>query len=66
MKMIKSRRLKIYEKHQMRKYYKIVTIPEIILKGKWLEKLGFKIGLMVNIEQMENKLIITLDREGKY
>lgn len=56
------RRLKICEKHQMRKEYKTITIPEINLKGKWLEKLGFKIGLMINIEQKKNKLIITIDK----
>ncbi|WP_428228511.1 SymE family type I addiction module toxin [Flavobacterium sp.] len=63
--MINLRRLKIYEKRQTRKYYKTVAIPEINLKGKWLEKLGFKIGLMVNIEQKENKLIITIEKEQK-
>ncbi|UTN03823.1 type I toxin-antitoxin system SymE family toxin [Flavobacterium bizetiae] len=57
------RKLKIYKKYQTRKYHKTVSIPEINLKGKWLEKLGFKIGLMVNIEQKEHKLIITVEKE---
>ncbi|MBW3519237.1 SymE family type I addiction module toxin [Flavobacterium sp. NKUCC04_CG] len=58
------RKLKIYTKYQSRSNG-LTSIPEIRLEGKWLEKLGFKQGLMVNIEQRQNKLIITIDKESK-
>ncbi|TPG34030.1 type I addiction module toxin, SymE family [Flavobacterium pectinovorum] len=35
------------------------------MKGKWLKKLGFKEGEMINIEQKKNKLIITIEKEQK-
>jgi toxic protein SymE len=60
--MSKSRKLKIYAKYQARTYGG-TTIPEIRLKGKWLDKLGFKQGQMVNIEQNKNKLTITIANE---
>jgi toxic protein SymE len=56
-----SRKLKIHKKYQARAY-RGITIPEIILKGKWLDKLGFKEGKMINIQQQKNKLIITIDK----
>jgi len=56
------RKLKIYTKYQIRTYG-LITIPEIRFKGKWLEKLGFKEGKIINIEQKKNKLIITLDNK---
>ena len=59
--MINSRRLKIHTRYQTG-IHKITTVPEIRLKGKWLDKLGFKEGQMVNIEQKKNKLTITLDQ----
>ncbi len=37
-----------------------MIVPEILLKGKWLEEIGFKPGQNVQIEQQKNKLIITL------
>lgn len=58
------RKLKIYSKYQARTYG-LTTIPEIRLKGKWLEKLGFKEGKSISIEQKKNKLTITLDKEQK-
>lgn len=61
MTMINSRRLKIHTRYQTNTY-RIITVPEIRLKGKWLDKLGFKEGQMVNIEQKKNKLTITIDK----
>ncbi|WP_268847016.1 SymE family type I addiction module toxin [Flavobacterium aestivum] len=58
--MTNSRKLKIHSKYQARTYGS-TTIPEIRLEGKWLDKLGFKEGQMVNIEQKKNKLTITID-----
>lgn len=58
------RKLKIYSKYQTRRYG-LTTIPEIRLKGKWLEKLGFKQGKRISVEQKKNKLTITLDKEKK-
>jgi len=56
-----SRKLKIHSKFQTRTSNHI-TIPSIILEGKWLEKLGFDKGKMVIIEQKKNKLTITLEK----
>lgn len=41
MTMTHSRKLKIHTKYQTRAHGE-TTIPEIRLKGKWLDKLGFK------------------------
>ncbi|HEX8016418.1 MAG TPA: SymE family type I addiction module toxin [Flavobacterium sp.] len=60
----KFRKLKIHTKYQARTYGG-TTIPEIRLEGKWLEKLGFRKGQIVNIEQKKNKLTITIDKEPK-
>lgn len=43
----------------MRKYGQTI-VPELLLKGKWLEELGFKAGHTVQIEQRKDKLVITL------
>lgn len=43
--MINSRRLKIHTRYQIGTY-RMTTVPEIRLKGKWLDKLGFKEGQM--------------------
>jgi toxic protein SymE len=65
MTMANSRKLKVYSKYQARAYGKAATIPEIRLLGKWLDRLGFKEGQMVTIDQKKNKLIITVDKEQK-
>lgn len=62
MTMINLRRLKIHTRYQTNTY-KMITVPEIRLTGKWLDKLGFKEGQMVNIEQKKNKLTITIDKD---
>lgn len=63
--MTNSRKLKIHTKHQARAYGGTTTIPEIRLEGKWLDKLGFKQGQMVIIDQKKNKLTITVDKGEK-
>jgi len=55
--MKKTRKLKIHPKIILRRYNKTI-VPEILLKGKWLEEAGFKPGQNVEIQQKENKLII--------
>ena len=63
--MSKLRKLKVYEKFQYRDR-RIITIPEIQLKGKWLRELGFEIGKEIEIKQQKNKLTITLiDKKGE-
>lgn len=62
--MTKTRKLKIHTKYQSRVRYWI-KIPEIRLEGKWLDKLGFKQGQIIIIEQQKNKLTITIDNSQK-
>ncbi|MBE8723840.1 SymE family type I addiction module toxin [Flavobacterium hungaricum] len=57
------RKLKIHKKYQARTY-RGINVPEIILKGKWLESLGFKQGKMVVVKQEKNKLTITVDKNN--
>lgn len=57
-----SRKLKIHTRYQT-STDRTITVPEIRLKGKWLEKLGFKEGQMVDITQKKNKLTITVDKK---
>jgi len=56
----KSRKLKIYQKHQPRDWNKYAVVPEIRLAGKWLRALGFEIGKDIEVKQQKNKLTITL------
>lgn len=56
------RKLKIHSKYQKRTY-KDITIPEIRLEGKWLEKLGFEKNQTIIVEEMKNKLIITVQKD---
>ena len=37
--------------------------PTIMMKGKWLEKFGFKVGQKYNVECKKNTLIIKIDIE---
>lgn len=55
------RKLKIHSKYQKRTY-KGITIPSIKLEGKWLEKLGFEKDQIVLVEEMKNKLILTIQK----
>lgn len=57
--MKKTRKLKIQPK-TVNRTFNYVIVPEILLKGKWLEEAGFKPGQHVQIEQQKNKLTITI------
>jgi len=61
----KLRILKIYSKFRYRRWGNNYTVPEIRLEGQWLEQLGFEQGNEVQIEQKNNKLIITVKKEKK-
>lgn len=61
--MANFRKLKIHSKYKQRSW-RYITVPEIRLEGKWLNKLGFEEGKQVRIEQLKNKLIITLNEDG--
>ncbi|MBL7882028.1 SymE family type I addiction module toxin [Chryseobacterium gambrini] len=58
--MTNSRKLKIYSRFQ-KSSNKLIIVPEIRLRGKWLDEIGFGEGKMVNIQQKKNKIIITVD-----
>ncbi|UMY64670.1 MULTISPECIES: SymE family type I addiction module toxin [unclassified Flavobacterium] len=60
--MANPRKLKIHRKYQVRAYGITTTIPEIRLKGKWLEKLGFRQGQTVIVEELEDTLVIRVDK----
>lgn len=62
MTMEKFKRLKIHRKFRSRRWDN-TTVPEIRLEGKWLDKLGFKEGQEVIIEQQQNKLTIMVNKE---
>lgn len=38
-------------------------IPTIIMKGKWLEKFGFKVGQRHQVNCHEGKLVITIEAD---
>lgn len=54
------RKMTISYAHQETQY-KTETIPYIRIKGKWLEKLGFKQGQKISIQVSDKKLTITTD-----
>ena len=43
--------------------YKYQQVPTVMLKGKWLEQLGFTIGDFVSVSCENGKIIITPDAE---
>jgi toxic protein SymE len=53
------RTLKVYETYQSRDWNKHVSRPEIRLQGKWLQELSFEIGQTIQVQQHQNKLVIT-------
>lgn len=55
--MEKLRKKKVYSKFRCRTY-DVIRIPEIRLEGRWLDKLGFKEGTEIVIQQEPNKLTI--------
>ena len=65
----KNRKLKVYYGHQKGKSeggYGVrsdeITVPTIILKGKWLEELGFDIGEKIDISCKKGRLTISVDK----
>lgn len=61
--MKKTRNLTVSYKSEQRRgkgYYSsaYVETPALILKGKWLEKLGFGVGTKVAVECQEGVLIV--------
>ena len=65
--MAKKRSIKVYGqsgyKYQETPTYKHQATPTIMLKGKWLEELGFKIGDYISIACEDGRLVITPDAE---
>ena len=57
--MAKKRSIKVYGQSG----YKYQETPTIMLKGKWLEELGFKIGYYISIACEDGRLVITPDAE---
>jgi len=57
-----SKRLKVYTAYQAGSY-KMMPVPEIRLKGKWLKEIGFEEGNTIKVQQRKNKITITLDRQ---
>lgn len=54
-----KRSVKVYGRNG----YNYQLTPTIMLKGKWLQELGFEIGDYISITCEEGKLIITPDTE---
>lgn len=52
------KKIKIQPKLRKRAFDEI-WIPEIRMEGRWLEKLGFKVGEFIQIELKEKELVIT-------
>jgi len=52
------KKIKIQPKLRKRAFDEI-WIPEIRMEGRWLEKLGFKVGEFIQIEWKEKELVIT-------
>ena len=59
--MVKKRSIKVYGQSG----YQYRETPTIMLKGKWLEKLGFKIGDYISVSCEDGKLTIIPDAERK-
>lgn len=59
MKNQKNRSMKVYS--QNGRNYK--ATPTIILKGQWLEEMGFTIGDYISVSCENGKLVITPDTE---
>lgn len=53
----KNRSMKVYGQSG----YRYQEMPTIILKGKWLEELGFAVGDYITVNCEDGKLVITPD-----
>lgn len=56
------RKLKIYPMHRFSGRHTSV-VPEIRIRGKWLAKLGFKWGEVVQLKVENYKITITLQKD---
>lgn len=67
-----NRRLKVQpksvERRNTQSYYayakRYITVPRILLEGKWLQQWGFDPGSHVDIQCENGKLIITPTKEN--
>ena len=59
MKNQKNRSMKVHAQSG----YNYKATPTIILKGQWLQEMGFEIGDYISVRCEDGKLIITLDEE---
>ena len=59
MKNQKNRSMKVHAQSG----YNYKATPTIILKGQWLQEMGFEIGDHISVSCEDGKLIITLDAE---
>lgn len=57
------RRLKIQPKH-MQYTWATAIVPQILLQGEWLRKMGFEYNEHVIITQQKGKLIIEIEKEN--
>ncbi|NPA45058.1 MAG: type I toxin-antitoxin system SymE family toxin [Chlorobi bacterium] len=57
--MMNSRKLKIHSRFQ-KSSNQLIIVPEIRLRGKWLDELGFGKGKTIHIQQKKKKLTITV------
>lgn len=55
----KSRKLKVHERYNSNAH-SYVKVPEICLKGKWLEEAGFAPNDYILVSLEEGKIVITL------
>ncbi len=53
-----KRPLKVYQSH-LKKGWVYDPVPEIRLKGKWVEELGFKSGENISVFVSQERILIT-------
>jgi HSP20-like domain of unknown function (DUF1813). len=56
-----NRTLKVYQSYDSNNK----SIPEIRLKGHWLNEIGFSVGSAVTIECFEEEIIIKKENQNK-
>lgn len=52
-----NRKFKLQPRTVFRKYDQI-TVPELLLKGKWLQEAGFDPGQEAQVEVYQNRIVI--------
>jgi hypothetical protein len=58
--MMRNKKLKVYQPYDSNNK----SIPEIRLKGHWLNELGFLIGNAITIECFENEITIMKENQN--